>query len=765
MAKKRVNANNKKVKKKSFGRILFKGLTTVILITFFLSAITLTYFYLYTKRVNDNNFWASKNTTHILDRDENLINVYGQNIEYVELDDISQYYLDALIATEDSEFYNHRGVDFKGMARAFYQTFFTEESSGGSTLTMQLAKELFLSPKPKVDKEGNLLFNEDGTIQQQYPYKNKIGYKIQQIIYAWKIETKYSKEEILENYVNLINFGGTQGIQNASQYYFGVNADNLTLSQGAMLAGLTQAPFGDNNPYENLEQSTKRRNVVLKRMYDEEYITKEEYEDAKEDKIEDTLLDQNENNSLEKYEISRAYVDVVELELKELFGQDFDLSTANMTVYTSLDSSLQEETYKTINNHYGNIGYLDDVLQAGSATIDSQNGEVLAIGGGRKQDSPTQKNYGALYQRQPGSTSKPIVDYGPAIEYLNWSTSHQLVDQPVNYTGGPAVENAYRTYYGPMSIQQGLSISSNTIALQTFQQTRDAVGLDPIISFVEGLGITDVDPKTFNEAYSIGGWDHGTTPLELSGAYAAFANGGTYNKPHTIRRIEISKASPYYEDFGESYEYEYESHKAMLDSTAYMVSMMLNPKLSYSISKELYVDGLGEQSVKTGTSNWAENSYGIPEGGPRDKWVAGYNADVTTVIWTGYDGEAEEKGYYFNDYGLWSYDLYVNIMKIIVNDPSEYLHDNKFEKPDDVYSRVIGADTYYYKSDSPEFNDVIKAEQEEKERLEEERKAEREAEEKRAEEEAEREAQKEAEEEAKKEEEKEQEIIKPETIE
>lgn len=727
---------NTKTKKQSFITwflsSLLKLVITMILVGAFIGVLVIGYLFITTEDVTEQNFWSSKNTTQIKDRDDELIQIHGKNMKYVELDEISEEYIDGLITTEDANFYKHTGVDFKGMIRAVIQTIFTKSDSGGSTITMQLAKNLYLLPVQKINKEGELEFDDNGEPIYEYPYHNKIDYKLKQIVYAWKIEAKYTKDEILVNYVNSLGFDGPVGIEKASMYYFGVNAKNLDLSQAALLAGMTQLP-NKLNPNSHIEASKARRDVVLYNMKENKKITKEEYEKAKDEKIEETLLEHDENSvDDEEYEIIKPFLDEVTVELQSLFGSDFNINTADATIYTTLDYGLQEEVYHIINNDYGNVGYESDVLQAGSTTLDVSTGEILTIGGGRRNiDISSTQNYGSMYLRQPGSTSKPLVDYGPALEYLGWSTNHQMVDTPITYTGGPTVQNAYDGYYGQMSIQEALSRSTNTIALQTFKDVVQGAGMNKISEFMENLGLEDVDG--LNEAYSIGGWNAGTTPLELAGAYAAFGNGGVYNEPHAIKKIVFEPTSPYYEEYGSEFIPEFDSKKAMSASTAYMITKMLDPNLSTALTSSMYVSGLGEQGIKTGTSNWGENNYGIPEGAPRDKWVAGYNGNVSTVIWTGFSGEYERQGYYFDSYGMWSYDIYRNIMESIANSEKEYLQGGSIVAASDVYSVDLQGSTYYFRKGTEEYKNELAREKkvkEEQKKIEEEKQKEEEEEKK-----------------------------------
>ncbi len=675
-----------------------------------------------TDDVTDENFKLASGSTEIYDRNGDLAWTFGTTDDYVTLDETSQYYIQGLIATEDAKFYKHSGVNLIGMVRATIQTIFTSADSGGSTITMQLAKILYLQGTIKLDDNGKAIYDDNGNMQREYPYNNKIGYKLQQMVYAWKIEKKYSKEEILENYINLLYFEGATGIEGAAKYYFGVPSKDLSLSEAATLAGMTQLPAAY-NPYKNLDAATSRRNIVLDRMVDQKYITKEEAESAKKVNIKDDLVE-HKSDEFSDYEALRPFFDVLESELKGVFGDDFVLNTSNLKIYTTMDKDVQIETYKIINDYYGDIYYQDDVIQSGSTTLDTQNGEIISIGGGRTLDGnyPLQ-NYGAFYARQPGSTSKPIVDYGPALEYLGWSTYHKLVDKKISYSDGKnSVNNSTNTYLGEMPISEALARSVNTIALQTFQAVSNSVGVGKIEKFMQSLGITD--STNINEAYSIGGWKDGTTTLELAGAYAAFGNGGTYNEPHAIRSITIPKTSKYYEEYGDKYEYKYESHKAMSSSTAFMITKMLSPG-AYGNITSFMASGLPNEAIKSGTTNWDTNSFGIKEGLPRDKWAAGYNPNITTVVWSGYDGKDEAKGYSFDNYGYWAGNIYQSIMRYMNSLGDAYIHDDALVQPSNVYSEKIEltkdvkgketsrTDTFYFVKNSADANARVKEKLEE----------------------------------------------------
>lgn len=696
----------KKNKKKSRIKKVIFWILGIILFGILLLCALFAWALLASEEVNESNFWKAKNTTTIYDRnDEYVTSIGSQNIRYVTLDEVSPYYTKGLVDTEDSRFYSHHGIDLIGMMRAVLQTI-AGGNSGGSTITMQLAKNLYLSGSVRVDENGNQVLDENGYQIIDYPYSNKLEYKLKQMAYAVKIENQFTKEEILENYINYLQFDNNIiGVENASQYYFDKSSKDLTISEAATLAGMTQLP-AEYNPYKNLEASMNRRNIVLKQLNNAGDITPEEYKAALEDDLAKQLASEDKKDYDKDYKILRPYLDVIESELYAEFGEDFDINNASLKIHTSLDMSMQKKIFNDVNNNDDSspVNYIDNKIQAGAVLLDSQTGELLAINGGRLDSDgelPDQ-NYGASYIRQPGSTAKPLVDYAPAIEYLDWSTGHIMNDGYTTYSNGMEIKNADFSSEGNMTIQQALAKSKNTIALQTFKavayNTTGKTDIHTIENFMKSLGFTD--SENVEESYAIGGWANGTTPLEMSAAYATLANGGVYNNPHAIKYVEFDSSSQYFDKYGEKYEFKQDKHTVMDERTAFMVTKMLYPGYSYALSNEMYTSAFEEeQAIKTGTSNWASNNYGIPDGMPRDKWVAGYTPDVTTVIWSGYDGSDEAKGKYFNDYGFWTYDLYKAIMTDVANSKSKYLNNDNWTQPSGL-EQING---YYQKTGS---NDI-----------------------------------------------------------
>lgn len=728
-AKPTAKNNNKKQKKKN-GKKKVNGwmlLLRILLLAFIIALISglslIASTWGSTGDVSDDNFWITNTATKVYDRnDKEIAELSPHSVDWVHLKDddgnylISESFINGLIATEDAKFYEHNGVDILGLVKGVFATAFTNSDRGGSTLTMQLAKLIYM-PEWEQDNNQNGVDDEgdkDGiALKNDHPIK----YKLTQMVYAYKIEAQYSKDEILENYANTVYFGsGGYGIKNASEHFFGVTPDKLSLSQGAMLAGMQQSPY-NYDPYVDMDAATSRRNIVLDRMLTVGSISQEEHDKAKKEKISATLLnpDDAKPSTIDKYS---GYLGVIYSELNDKFGdvKGFNPTTAGIEIHTNLDPELQERTYDVENtNDY--FTYEQDSNIA-SVTLDTQTGGVLAVGPG-KGYILTGDNRATATDRSPGSTSKPLVDYAPAIEFLKWSTHHQIDDKKISYDDTKKqVNNWDDAYKGPMTIEDALAESRNTTALATFKEVTKEVGVDKVEEFLAGLGISD--SKDINQAYSIGGWDTGTSPMEMAGAYAAFGNGGTYYKPTAIRYVNINQNSILYDKFGDRVDFTSKGTKAMEPETAYLMMQMLNTEnaATAGVSDEANTPGLDEESLKTGTSNWSgDNPYGFKESDPRDKWVVGFTPDATTAVWTGYNGEEEKQGKNVSFTNHDSYKAYVSIMEGVRDSAEEYLDDDDFEMPDNVEAikvvnkqwparRSVRGTTHYFIKDSDEYKNI-----------------------------------------------------------
>jgi len=478
----------------------------------------------------------------VYDADMNVIAEMGakrrDNVTYDELPDVL---IDAIVATEDSKFFQHSGIDLLRFGKAVVgQLLGHSDAGGGSTLTMQLVKNNYSS---------TISTGIEGIIR-----------KFTDIYMAvFKIEKTYTKQEIMEFYVNQGFFGsGAYGVEQAAQTFFGKSVSEINLSEAATLAGLFQAP-GAYDPYKYPEKAQNRRNIVLNLMVRHGYITEQEAETAKAIKLEDMLTGYNYSYSEVQGFLDALVVDVI----KET---GLDPATTSMNIYTTLKMDKQ----KVINQLYdgtlwGNsYKWRNDAVQCGIAVTDVDTGAVVAIGAGRNQKGERLYNYATDIRRHPGSTAKPLLDYGPAIEYEGWGSGTSIIDDVYTYSNGTSLFNVDKKYSGILTAKTALAKSRNIPALQTFQATSQ----EEKYEFITSLGIT---PELINgeilESSSIGAFN-GVSPLQLSAAYGAFARGGYYIEPYTFTKIEFN-------DTNETYSPVRKKTKVMSEETAYIINYML----------------------------------------------------------------------------------------------------------------------------------------------------------------------------------------------
>ncbi len=540
--------------------------------------------------------------SELLDKDGNVFMTLGtEKRDFVEYDDIPSLVKDAVLATEDIRFFKHHGIDFRRLAGAALANVSRGfGSEGGSTLSQQVVKRSFLS--------------DEKTLKR----------KAQEAWLSIQLEKNYTKEQIFEMYVNKIYYSnGIHGIDTAANYYFRKSLDELELYEVAFLAGVPQSP-NNYNPYEYPERADKRKNIVLSLMHQHGKISEDEMEKAKKISVTETLIPEEENKKdTYKYD---AFVDQVIREV-EKFG-DYNIFADGLKVYTTLDPKTQEYTEKMLLTNEV-VQYPDEDFQAGIVLLDTKSGEIRAIGGNRKQESKRQRNFATqLSDKHPGSTLKPIFGYGPAIEYLSWSTYEQIVDEPYTYTGGTPINNFDNSHLGQMSIREALYRSRNIPALKAFQ----AAGKDKVREFAKKLGFEDIEPL---ESDAIGGGNHNVSPLTLAGAFATFGNNGIYNEPHAVKKIVLLDGETEVKN-------SIEPKVAMKDSTAYMVTDMLKDVLSGkpgATGGAAAIPGL-PIAGKTGTTNYSseeKSKWNIPDAGVPDSWFAGYTTNYSIAVWTGYE--------------------------------------------------------------------------------------------------------------------------------
>ena len=584
-------------------------------------------------------------STKFYDVNGNFIYEYGKEKRTkIKYDQVPKVLEQAFIATEDSRFYEHQGIDIKRTAKAIFVNVTGDfGSQGGSTITQQVIKNSFLTPEKTLKR------------------------KVQEWNLAYKLEQEYSKEDILMMYLNKIYLGNrSYGVAAAAKNYFDLEVEDLnkmTLAQAALIAGLPQSPnnYDPTNP-ENIEAATQRRNIVLRSMLREGYITEKQMEEASKVPVTDGLVTKNQHQSM-PYE---AFLDAAAKEVMSKL-KDVDISTEGLSIYTTLDPKAQEYAEKLLNTDEI-IAYPNSNIQGAFVFLDTKTGEVRAIGSGRNDHKAEflGHNFAIEMKRQPGSVFKPIFDYGPAIEHLKWSTGHLINDQKTTYSTGEPISNWDRQYHGIMTIRKALQNSYNIPALLTLR----AVGEDNAKNFAEQLGITFKNDKVY-ESYAIG--SNIVSPLEMAGAYSAFGNGGHYIKPHFVQKVVFPDGKVV--NFNEE-----KLKRVMEDYTAYMVTDMLRTVVNDGTGKLVKVPGL-DIAGKTGTTNFDEKTaakYGYPDNATNDSWFVGYTPQYTMAVWTGYT-ENGQGNYMTGNTTKIAHYMFKSMMQTFGTDTST------FQQPESVY--------------------------------------------------------------------------------
>ena len=608
------NTSKRKVSKKK--KMILNILIICVIAFASLMAVFFAYIIVKAPKFDPNNLKFTQ-MSELYDTEGNIITKMGnENRTEISYDDLPEVLIDAIIATEDSKFFQHNGFDLARFMKASMYQLVGKNGGGASTLTMQIAKNNYTSTESK-GFEG-------------------ITRKFTDIYLSiFKIERKYTKKEILEFYVNDSYLGnGAYGVEQASLNYFGKSVSELNLAEASFIAGLFQSPTYY-NPYNYPERAEGRRKTVLYLMQRHGYITEEEKEIAENSPITSYIRKTEASGTYSEYQ---GYIDTVVEELENEY--DLNPYTTPLKIYTAMNRSKQDFVNKVMNGEAWK--WENENAQAGVVMTDSASGEVLAVGAGRNKNSERSYNYATMTNRQIGSTAKPIFDYGPAVEYLGWGTVNYIDDTPTTYSDGTKMSNSDGGYKGRLPLYQALGLSRNVTALKTFQQVSKEAGNDKILKFASSLGITpEVDKNgKIHEAHSIGSFTGSTkkgesrnSPMTMAGAYQAFSNGGYYIKPHTIKKFV-------YKDTDEVVETKSAKTRVMNDSTAYIINYSLNWSATEGLTKSAAGISGVQTAAKTGTSNFDEATrkrYHLSSKAVNDLWVCGYTPKQTITFWYGYD--------------------------------------------------------------------------------------------------------------------------------
>lgn len=507
-----------------------------------------------------------------------------QDRTWVSISELQPSTVYAFISAEDARFFEHEGVDVIRIAGAIVADIKAGSYvQGASTISQQLIKLSHLTSEKTISR------------------------KAEEAALAYEMERQYSKEDILEMYLNYVYFGGGYyGIEAAAEGYFGVHASDLTLDQSAMLAGILKSPSGY-APHINYAASINRRNNILRLMQDYGYITDDEKKQASARRP--TIL----HDKREEY--SGYYTDAVTKSAAALMGITVDeLIRGGYSIYSAMDSDIQHYCEEMFKN--GELFPAED-SEAAIVVLEPSTGMVVAMVGGRSYTGGISFNRATDIRRQPGSVIKPVIAYAPAFEYLNYTAADMILDEETTFADYTP-SNYGNKYYGWVTVREAVTKSLNVPAVKTLS----AVGVYRAKDFAKRCGI-EFDDKDDSLALALGGFTYGVSPLQIAGAYSCFASGGIYNTPTLIKKITGRNGLTVYE-------YRQDSRRVMSEANAYILTSML---------KSVVTEGTGHRlntldipiAGKTGTVGLAN--------GNRDAWMAGYTPEYTAVVWQGYDSD------------------------------------------------------------------------------------------------------------------------------
>ena len=602
------------------------------------------------------------NSFMLFDSDNEVFFQGSGSREWISLDDISPYLIEATINTEDKNFYKHIGFDYLRILKAMVVNITSGTTSqGASTITQQYAKNLFLD----FDKTWKRKWDE--------------------MWYTIEIESHYSKDEILEGYLNTINYGhGKYGIETASKYYFGKSAKDLTLAEAAMLTGIPKSP-SNYSPFVNLEKATQRQQMILKNMYDDGVISEAEYNKALDEELK--FVGEEEEDELESV---MYYQDAVIEELKSLkeIPESF-LETGGLKVYTSLDMEAQKQLEETVKNTMP-----DSDLETASVMVNPNNGRVIALVGG-KDYSKSEFNRATNAKRQVGSTMKAFLYYAALENGFTASTTFTSEETTFTFNNNQSYSpQNYNGTYGnkPISMATAIAYSENIYAVKTHM----FLGEDTLIDMAKRLGIT----SKLDEVPSLALGTSEIGMLEMAGAYSAFANEGYKVTPHFITKVVDKEGNVLYEA-------DEEKDLILNSSLTFILSNLLTATYdanfidyNYPTAVNLASRMTHKYALKSGTTN-------------TDNWYIGYNKDIVTAVWCGYDDARDLKSSEYK----YAQNIWLNTMEGYMKDKD----DEWYKQPDNVVGVLVNPITgkpatdsdekkiieYYVKGTEPSVDDPV----------------------------------------------------------
>ncbi|HWO98804.1 MAG TPA: PBP1A family penicillin-binding protein [Bacillus sp. (in: firmicutes)] len=574
--------------------------------------------------IDEKKFVMNSAATLVDERGNEITRLYVENRDIVSIKEIPEHVQQAFVAVEDARFYDHHGIDIKAIGRALYKDLLAgSKVEGGSTITQQLAKNVFLS--------------SDKTWLR----------KTKEVVIALNLEKRYSKQKILEMYLNQIYFGhGAYGIQAASKFYFNKGVEQLTIEQGALLAALPKAP-GAYSPILHPERSLERRNVVLDLMRKSNYLTSEQTV-----RLQGRTLALNVHQQV-KEPAFLTYLDMVMDEAKEKFAiSNEELLRGGYKITVPMNPDVQKTAYELFNKESYFPG-TDESVQGSFVLMDQKTGGVLSVIGGREY---VQKGLNRVkMKRQPGSTIKPLAVYGPALQEKKFEPYSLLKDQALTY-GGYTPRNIDDQYKGTMTMYDALVHSTNAPAVWALNE----LGIGVSKQYLSRLGLEIEDDGL---AIALGGLKEGVSPLSLVSAYRAFSAEGKTIEPFFIQKIEDRHGTVIAEA-------ESKEKKVFSKQTAWYMTKMLEAVVKEGTAK--YGNFQGALAGKTGTT-----SYTGVQGASKDTWFVGYTNDVVGTVWMGYD--TTDKQHYLTKGSSYPTRLFKDILT-----KSSLKHASAFTPPENV---------------------------------------------------------------------------------
>ena len=543
------------------------------------------------KRLDLSKIEQMSGTTTVYDQDDVTVGALhgSENRIWVGLSSIPEHVQQAFIAAEDLRFYRHHGVDFHRLLGALWQDIRTlSYAQGGSTITQQLIKLTHLSQVKTISR------------------------KAQEIVLALQLERVMDKAHILEAYLNAVYFGrGAYGIEAASNAYFDKSASQLTLSEGALLAGVIKSP-SSYAPHLNMDRAISRRNAILQIMENNGMISDKQRKHAQ---AEDVRLASNAEEGQFAWYMD-AVIDeataLLDVSADELMSGRYAIHTAlNPRMQTAAEALFEDET------RFPGEGADGTPVQAALAALNTESGELQAVIGGRRYDVKRGLNRATAMRRQPGSAIKPVSTYAAAIDACGYLPSSIIDDIPRTFAGGYAPGNAGGVSYGRVTLREALSRSLNvaTVALA------DTIGVSTLRTYAQRFGLP-LDNADANLSLALGSLTYGVSPVQLCAAYCALANGGEQVTAHAIRWIEDGDGRVVYRS-------PQKTNRAVSPETAYMITDMLKTAATKGSARALSACGM-PIAGKTGT---------VAEGtsGTRDIWTVAYTPDAAVCVWMGFD--------------------------------------------------------------------------------------------------------------------------------